>query len=133
MAGLLTLTSGGAAGARHATITLTMDRCSHSYIGEQSEAVATLADLAQATAQEARATGTDGKPRLAEYVVPKGGRGPNGVDSGGPKTVQSAPQSTRRGARVVEGTGLEILLGLSAQVLALTVVTVLAGTYGLHR
>ena len=71
--------------ARHSTITLTMDRYSHTYIGEQSAAVAALPDLAQATAQEARATGTDDGAHLAEYLASEGGRRENAADYYGPK------------------------------------------------
>ncbi len=71
--------------ARHSTITLTMDRYSHSYIGEQSEAVAALPDLTQATAQEMRATGTDDAPHLAEYLASEGGRRENAADYYGPR------------------------------------------------
>lgn len=40
--------------ARHSTITLTMDRYSHSYMGEQSEAVAALPDLSPDSADEGK-------------------------------------------------------------------------------
>jgi len=46
--------------ARHSTITLTMDRYSHTLVGEQSAALAALPDLSTATREETRATGTDG-------------------------------------------------------------------------
>jgi len=71
--------------ARHSTVTLTMDRYSHTYMGEQSEAVAALPDLSQTMAQEARATGTDGKAHLAEYLASEGGRSANVADSDGRK------------------------------------------------
>ena len=71
--------------ARHSTVTLTMDRYSHTYMGEQSEAVAALPDLTQAVAREMRATGTDDAPHLAEYLASDGGRSENATDYHGRK------------------------------------------------
>jgi len=88
--------------ARHSTITLTMDRYSHSVVGEQSAAVAALPDLSQASAQEARATGTDDAAHLAEYLASEGGRGANGVDDSGRKMVQSGPKTARRRSQVAK-------------------------------
>jgi integrase len=48
--------------ARHSTITLTMDRYSHTLVGEQAEALGVLPDLSRPAAQEAGATGTDNLP-----------------------------------------------------------------------
>jgi hypothetical protein len=45
--------------ARHSTITLTMDRYTHTLVEEQTEALAVLPDLPRRVPQEARATGTD--------------------------------------------------------------------------
>jgi hypothetical protein len=45
--------------ARHSTITLTMDRYSHSLIGEQADALKDLPDLTGPAANTARMTGTD--------------------------------------------------------------------------
>ena len=45
--------------ARHSTITLTMDRYTHSYHGEQSEALNVLPDLSRVEPVKTRATGTD--------------------------------------------------------------------------
>ncbi len=45
--------------ARHSTITLTMDRYTHSYRGEESEALAVLPDLSRPAQQQVRATGTE--------------------------------------------------------------------------
>jgi integrase len=45
--------------ARHSTITLTMDRYSHSLMGEQAAALDMLPDLSQPTRQAIRATGTE--------------------------------------------------------------------------
>jgi len=44
--------------ARHSTITLTMDRYTHSYLEDESAAVAKLPDVTQAEAEPVRATGT---------------------------------------------------------------------------
>ena len=59
--------------ARHSTITLTMDRYTHSYRGEQSAALEVLPDLSESSRQEARATGTDdaqaGSGNLADYLA----------------------------------------------------------------
>jgi hypothetical protein len=44
--------------ARHSTITLTMDRYSHTLMGEQADALAVLPDLSGPVTQEQRATGT---------------------------------------------------------------------------
>lgn len=44
--------------ARHSTITLTMDRYTHTCIGEQADALTVLPDLTQPSCQTVRATGT---------------------------------------------------------------------------
>jgi integrase len=54
--------------ARHSTITLTMDRYSHTLFGEQAEALDVLPDLASAR-QQTRATGTDGESVLASCLA----------------------------------------------------------------
>ena len=65
--------------ARHSTITLTMDRYTHSYQGEHSAALAVLPDLSRPSRQAARATGTDdaraGQKNLADYLAPNEQRG----------------------------------------------------------
>ena len=61
--------------ARHSTITLTMDRYSHSLLEDHAAAVGRLPDLAQASDQEARATGTDDAAHLAEYLASEAGAG----------------------------------------------------------
>ncbi len=76
--------------AQHSTITLTMDRYSHSYHGEQSAALAVLPDLSESSRQAARATGTDdagpvGK-NLADYLAPNGQRGATSVGACGRRT-----------------------------------------------
>ncbi len=55
--------------ARHSTITLTMDRYSHTVLGEQSEAVEALPSMATATAETLRATGTDATTTTAGETV----------------------------------------------------------------
>jgi hypothetical protein len=45
--------------ARQSTITRTMDRYSHTLVGEQGEAPETLLNLSQLPPQQARATGTE--------------------------------------------------------------------------
>ena len=52
-------------------------------------------------------TGTDGAAHLAEYLASEGGRGTNGVDDSGRKTLEYGPESPRRGGRADDGTGLE--------------------------
>ena len=47
--------------ARHSTITLTMDRYTHTVLGEQSEALEVLPDLTTPISDEQRATGTAGR------------------------------------------------------------------------
>ncbi|MCY2952692.1 MAG: site-specific integrase [Planctomycetota bacterium] len=47
--------------ARHSTITLTMDRYSHTYRGEAAAALSVLPDLSSPTSQTEKMTGTDGR------------------------------------------------------------------------
>ena len=47
--------------ARHSTITLTMDRYSHTYRGEAAAALNVLPDLSSPTSQTEKMTGTDGR------------------------------------------------------------------------
>ena len=56
--------------ARHSTITLTMDRYSHSCQGEQSVALSVLPDLSRAARQTARATGTDEARATKNVLAP---------------------------------------------------------------
>ena len=61
--------------ARHSTITLTMDRYTHSYHGEQTEALKVLPDLSTADRQPVEKTGTDDAspdPVLAPCLARKG-------------------------------------------------------------
>jgi integrase len=46
--------------ARHSTITITMDRYSHTRHEEETEALAVLPDLTRSATQAVRATGTEG-------------------------------------------------------------------------
>ncbi len=57
--------------ARHSTISLTMDRYTHSLVGEQSTALAVLPDLSQPSVYEVRATGTGGEngPEMGKSVL----------------------------------------------------------------
>jgi len=61
--------------ARHSTITLTMDRYTHSYLEDESAAVAKLPDVAQPDVQEARATGTGDESVLAPCLAPNTANG----------------------------------------------------------
>ena len=47
--------------ARHSTITLTMDKYSHTLVGEQADALKGLPDLTGPIANETKKTGTDGR------------------------------------------------------------------------
>jgi site-specific recombinase XerD len=119
--------------ARHSTITLTMDRYSHTLVGEQSAALAALPDLSTATRQEARATGTDGanppSGDLASCLAFSGrssgipidsrrSNSQNGADEKTPENGEETPISLgnaeiRRGGRVADCTGLENRHGVS--------------------
>ena len=79
--------------ARHSTITLTMDRYSHSYQEAESAALAALPDLGVPTDEAARATGTDGKTddaRLALHLALRGGSDDNSADSDGQSGANAA-------------------------------------------
>ena len=71
--------------ARHSTITLTMDRYTHSMWEQLSDALAKLPDLGRPMDQRAQATGTDGKTdgheRVALCVARKGTESGNSVQS----------------------------------------------------
>jgi integrase len=56
--------------ARHSTITLTMDRYSHSYLGDEASAVATLPDLSDAARQRATTRAAVGAEYTPEYSPP---------------------------------------------------------------
>ncbi|MCE9548279.1 MAG: site-specific integrase [Planctomycetia bacterium] len=62
--------------ARHSTITLTMDRYSHTVLGEQSDALVALPDLSEPVGQQQQATGTDGR-----NVTTAGNSGPQNVEA----------------------------------------------------
>ncbi len=117
--------------ARHSTITLTMDRYTHSYHGEQAAALEVLPDLSPSDRKKNQATGTDGvdtSPKnLARHLSQKHGRSETSQDSGILKhdkidrslndskarenkdfPENSRVKSTSRwGGRAVECTGLE--------------------------
>ncbi len=117
--------------ARHSTITLTMDRYTHSYYGEQATALEMLPDLSPPDRNTKQATGTDSAdPRLknlARHLSQKHGRGETSGDfgilsrseeagsSGNEKSSTNkdlaeknrAKSTSRRGARAAEGAGLE--------------------------
>ena len=125
--------------ARHSTITLTMDRYSHSFHSEQSVALGVLPDISPSEPSRIRATGTEGPEsdekslarclasnhRQHEYDVDSGrhsslngrrGRTDykvlpsNEIDT--PTTTCDDNKTFRRGVRVAEGAGLEILYSL---------------------
>ena len=59
--------------ARHSTITLTMDRYTHTVVEDRSAALEALPDLsAPPSTQEAQATGTDDESVVASCLAPKG-------------------------------------------------------------
>ena len=106
--------------ARHCSITLTMDRYSHTLREQEAEALGVLPDLAPSSREAVRKTGTDDAPVLASCLALSGG--PKGalVDSDGlsdeervqcentGKTVISVVSSKcRRGGRAADCTGLE--------------------------
>src|SRR5262249_46487815 len=69
--------------ARHCSITLTMDRYSHTLREQEAEALCVLPDLSPASREVARATGTDGRPDLASCLALSSGRKGTLVDSVG--------------------------------------------------
>jgi integrase len=81
--------------ARHSTITLTLDRYSHTYQGETSAALKVLPDLNQSAQKASQATGTSGEigaPEPSKSLSPslslEGGIQANSVESGGVKSAQ---------------------------------------------
>lgn len=80
---------------RHSTITLTMDRYTHTSRGKLSAAVDALPDLSQSDQDQARATGTDdAEPEKAEfysasYSAPKGSESSNSVQEPAVSTDQT--------------------------------------------
>ena len=69
--------------ARHCSITLTMDRYSHTLREQEAEALGVLPDLAPSSREAARRTGTDDVPVLASCLALSGGRKGALVDSNG--------------------------------------------------
>jgi len=130
--------------ARHSTITLTMDRYTHSYHGEQSAALEVLPDLSTPARQCQQSTGTDSKPfPPAMSLSPRSGTQRTATVSIGqkndigdePDDVNEVTELTekrsdlrelqqtdmltstpRRGARAVERAGLENRCGLRVTV-----------------
>ena len=96
--------------ARHSTITLTMDRYSHTILTDQSDALACLPNLPAVAAQRAAATGTDG-PRarnpLAALLAGKPRDGAKSNEAPRSENLTDTSKNRRRGGRVVEGGGLE--------------------------
>ena len=117
--------------ARHSTITLTIDRYTHSYHGEQSEALKSLPDLLPLNRNKGKATGTDDAgldpKNLARCLAQNDGRHETSRDFGILKPLEESDYSdseksrkikdlsdknrvkstSRRGARAAEGAGLE--------------------------
>ena len=125
--------------ARHSTITLTMDRYTHSYHGEQTEALSVLPDLTIDDDRPVKKTGTDDDspdPVLAPCLAQKGAFRESEGDSGilnsdknaiPLKTVKPrqnkdfsdkhrAKRTPGWGGRAVECTGLENRRGLRVTV-----------------
>ncbi len=81
--------------ARHSTITLTMDRYTHSYRGDLSAALDVLPDLSAPTRQLTVATGTEGATiRLSPGLSPGNEFRRSSVESGGVETQNSAQTKT---------------------------------------
>ena len=141
--------------ARHSTITLTMDRYTHSYHGEQTEALNVLPDLSPVEHQPVKKTGTDDEspdPVLASCWAPKGGfresEGDSGILNKGKKAGSTRPVKARKnkdfpdkhsvkspsrwGARAVEWTGLENRRGLRVTVGSNPTPTVYFAQQALH-
>src|SRR5262249_33838087 len=106
------------------TITLTMDRYSHTLVGELADALAVLPDLSAVSRQELRATGTDdakSNPKnLASSLAlserfsgtpvdsdrPTGGKSENGVSLGKPPQIKKKT-AICQGKNQAEGVGFE--------------------------
>lgn len=84
--------------ARHSKISLTMDRYTHTVIGEQSEALDALPDLSQPFRQQAQATGTEGRSQnnenLALYLARNGAEESDSVRRGAMKWTPEEPSPT---------------------------------------
>jgi len=81
---------------RHGDINLTMSRYTHVFRGQESEAVAGLADLALPSSQRQRAvaTGTDDKTDLASYLACEDGQPRTATDSVGQANTTVAGAKT---------------------------------------
>jgi len=106
--------------ARHCSITLTMDRYSHTLREQEADALGVLPDLAPSSREAVRKTGTDNAVVLASCLALSSGQQGTLVDSDGlsgkervqcenaGKTVVSMDSSKRRrGGRAADCTGLE--------------------------
>ena len=90
--------------ARHCTITLTMDRYTHTVVERQSEALKNLPDLSAPVASEVQATGTDGKSVLAECLLFQGGKRGISRDGLGQNDAQLSSLADERKALKTQGT-----------------------------
>jgi len=106
--------------ARHSTITLTMDRYSHTLVEEHSAALTVLPDLSTAGREAVRATGTDdargGQKNLASRLMFSGGFSRTSMDSAGlasgtgrleGSAVSSAENAASSRKTAAEGGGFE--------------------------
>ncbi len=93
--------------ARHSTITLTMDRYSHSVVGDHASALDRLPDFDRPKAGAARATGTDDRPVLSQNLSRSGGRGRTGADSGGPANGEYGEKSSKTPIKQISTASLE--------------------------
>ena len=93
--------------ARHSTITLTMDRYSHTLMEEQSTALAALPDLTKPARPAIRATGTAGPesadPRLALCLARQGRPMGISVDPGGQSAGRSDKATSATEPLAVQG------------------------------
>ena len=91
--------------ARHSTITLTMDRYSHTLHEDQAQALESLPDLS--TPAAAQATGTDGRRlgvQLGASEAISGGAGRLGKTKGSKAKAANSPEKTTSSARKADYT-----------------------------
>jgi integrase len=106
--------------ARHCSITLTMDRYSHTLREQEAEALGVLPDLAPSSREATRKTGTDDAAVLASCLALSSGQQGTLVDSDGLSDqervqcenagkikVSKVSSKLRRGGRAADCTGLE--------------------------
>ena len=92
--------------ARHSTITLTMDRYSHTYHGDQVAAVESLPRIDTRPAGEAARTGTDDRPEAensAENSADRAAQSCNRVQSGAAKRRSVPDRQVKRKPRQTNG------------------------------